>query len=95
MPEGIRTYDNPSVSLRLTAPLHRGAFSDGQWPPLQVRCVGVDALIDPTAKRLLNIQIHHIFGLFLDEFLAGLHLFAHEYCKCLVGGHGVLQLDAL
>ena len=26
IPEGIRTCDNPSVSLRLPAPLHRGAF---------------------------------------------------------------------
>ena len=26
IPEGIRTHDNPSVSLRLPAPLHRGAF---------------------------------------------------------------------
>ena len=28
-------------------------------------------------QNSLNIQIHHVFGLFLDEFLAGLHFFAH------------------
>ena len=38
IPEGIRTHDNPSVSLRLPAPLYRGAFGAS---------VGVDALIDP------------------------------------------------
>ena len=60
IPEGIRTHDNPSVSLRLPAPLYRGAFGasvgvdlrstrrgGSESRPYKVRCVGVDALIDP------------------------------------------------
>ena len=40
------------------------------------------------------VQIHRVFGVFLNELLPGLHLFAHQHRKRGVGGHGVVQGDA-
>ena len=49
----------------------------------------------PTARfwkflNLSNIQIHHIFCIFLDELLARLDRLAHEDGEDLIRSHGVI-----
>ena len=43
---------------------------------------------------VLNVQIHDVFCVFLDEFLARLDGLAHQNGEDLVGRHGILKRDA-